>query len=119
MNTLKSMTPLQWLIVLLSLNSAIAGATAQLTDLFGAVAAHYIVSLVTFANTILGAFMVPLGGQNAQIHNVMAMPGIESIKVNTKANPTLAAIAVDENNEKIAPVAGADARISEIAKGAA
>src|SRR6266481_4416814 len=36
-----------------------------------------------------------------------------------KANPTLAAIAMDENNEKIAPVPGADARVSEIAKGAA
>lgn len=118
MDTLKNMTPLQWLILLLSFNSAVAGATAQLNDLFGAVVAHYIVSGVTFANTLLGAFMVPLGGQSAAIRNVLAMPGVEHVSVNAAANSTLAQAAVDATLGKIAPTPEAKAQVSQIAKGA-
>lgn len=101
METLKNMTPLQWLIILMSFNSAVVGATAQLNDLFGAAIAHYIVSGVTFANTLLGAFMVPFGGQSAMVKNVLAMPGVEKLMVNGNANTTLATIAVDPNIDKI------------------
>ncbi len=115
MQTLKNFTPIQWLIILLSLNSAIAGATAQLTDLFGASVAHYIVSAVTFANTILGAFMVPFTGQSAQIDAVRAMPGVEHIEINAMANATLAAKAMDKTMDKIAPTPEARDAVAKIA----
>lgn len=112
----KNITPIQWLIILLSVNSAVAGATAQLTDLFGAMVAHDIVSAVTFANTIIGAFMVPFTGQSAQIHQVLAMDGVEHIDVNAKANATLAQIAVDPTVNKIAPTQAAEAKVAQIAR---
>ena len=112
----KNITPIQWLIILLSLNSAIAGATAQLNDLFGAQVAHYIVSGVTFANTIIGAMMVPFTGQSAQIKQVLAMDGVEHIDVNSKANATLAQIAVDPAVDKIAPTQSAEAKVAQIAR---
>jgi|HubBroStandDraft_3_1064219.scaffolds.fasta_scaffold14720_3 hypothetical protein len=116
MNTLKNMTPIQWLVILLSVNSAVAGATAQLTDLFGAAVAHDIVSAVTFANTIIGAFMVPFTGQSAQIDQVLAMPGVEHIDVNRQANATLAQKAVDHAVDKISPVQADEAKVAQIAR---
>lgn len=119
MDTIKNMTPLQWLIILMSFNSAVVGATAQLTDLFGPSVAHTIVSAVTFANTLLGAFMVPFGGQSAMVKNVLAMPGVEHLSVNAQASPTLASIAVDPTITKIAATPETKAQVSQIAKGAA
>lgn len=118
-NTLKNVTPLQWLIILLSVNSAVAGATAQLTDLFGANAAHLVVSGVTFANTIIGALMVPFTGQGAMVRNVLAMDGVQHIDVNGSANATLAAIAIDPLVNKIAPTPGSVEKVTQTAKDAA
>lgn len=116
MATLRNLTPIQWLIILLSLNSAVAGATAQLTDLFGANVAHYIVSAVTFANTLLGAFMVPFTGQSAQIRQVLAMPGVENLTINRQANATLAQAAVDPTLSKIDAVEADKAKVAQIAR---
>lgn len=119
METLKNTTPLQWMIIFLSVNSAIAGASAQLTDLFGPHIAHYIVSAFTFANILIGAFMVPFTGQTAMVKSVLAMPGVERLTVNANSNPTLATIAVDPNVDKIAPKAEDLAKVIKIAQGAA
>lgn len=89
----------------------------QLTDLFGAGVAKTIVSVAALANSVLGAVMAVLTSQGSQVKDVLAMPGVERVEVNAMANKTLAAIAVQPNQAKIAPAAGAAPAVNAIAKG--
>ncbi len=57
--------------------------------------------------------------QEALVKAVAAMPGIDPLLVNAKANPTVAALAVDPANEKFAPAPGATAAVQAIARNAA
>lgn len=77
--------------------------TAQLTDLFGAVATKYIVSASSLLTSILGGVVGILFGQGNQIAAVQAMPGVEKITVNSQANAVLATLAVDPSQNKIEP----------------
>jgi len=95
MNTLKNVTPLQWLGILLVINGAMIGSTAQLTDLFGPHAVKIIVAVCSLGNSICGGVITFLSGQGSMVKNVLAMDGVQHIDVNANANPTLAAIAVD------------------------
>lgn len=106
---LKNLTPQQWFLVFLAALGVASGATAQLTDLFGPKIAHLVVTASSLASTLISAIMVPMTGQNAQIRAVDAMPGVQSIVVNEKANPTLAAVAVDPNSKVEATPAAAKA----------
>lgn len=90
-----NLTPLQVLGIILAVNGALIGATAQLTDLFGADVAKIIVSVAALGNSVLGGIITAISGQAAQIRNVAAMPGVERISVNTAATPVVAAAAVD------------------------
>lgn len=91
--------------------------TAQLTDLFGPVVAKSIVSVAALVNSILGGTLGVLTGQANIVKDVQAMDGVESIKVNSKANQTLAALAVDPLNDKIEAKAGNEGRVAAIAAG--
>lgn len=111
------LTPLQIIGIILVINGALIGSTAQLTDVFGIGAAKMIVSIASIANSIFGGIVTLISGQGSQVRNVLAMPGIEDVTVNAKANPTLAAIAVDPTEPKIAPTAAASHIVTETAKG--
>jgi hypothetical protein len=110
------LTPLQIIGIMLAINGGMIGATAQLTDLFGAIVAKDIVSIASIGNIILGSIVTTLSGQGAQIRNVLAMPGVETIRVNSQANQTLAAIAVDPLQPKIEASPGAAAQVAQTAK---
>lgn len=112
-----NLTPLQIIGIVLVINGALVGSSAQLTDLFGPVAVKYIVSIASIGNTVLGGIVSFLSGQGSQIKNVLAMPGVEKITVNSAANPTLAAIAVDPAVNKISPTPQSMDRVAETAKG--
>ena len=114
---LRSLTPAQWFGIVIAILSVLAGATAQLTDLFGAMHAHLIVTASNLLMTVLSSILVQMSGQSAQIRAVNDMPGVQTITVNEKANPTLAAIAVDPNSKVEATPAAAKA-VEATAKGA-
>lgn len=116
MNSLKNLTTLQWLGIVLVVNGALIGSTAQLTDLIGSHWAHVIVSVCSIGNSIFGGIVTLISGQGAQVLNVKAMDGIEKIDVNARANPTLAKIAMDPNEDKIAPTPAAQAQVAATAK---
>ena len=116
MNTLKGLTTLQWLGIILVINGALIGSTAQLTDLFGPIAVKYIVAAASLGNSIFGGIVTMISGQGSQVLNVKAMDGIEHIDVNAKANPILAKIAMDPNEGKIAPTPAAQAQVAATAK---
>lgn len=112
-----NLTPLQIIGIVLAVNGALTGATAQLTDLFGTVIAKDIVSLASLVSAILGGIITSISGQASQIKNVLAMPGVENINVNGQANLTLAAMAVDPSIDRIAPTSAAMQTVTETAKG--
>lgn len=118
METLKNMTLVQWIGIVIGLNSLLLGATPQLTVLFGAVAVPYIGAVAALGNGALGVFVTVIGGQGSQVRNVLAMPGVERIAVNEQANSTLASIAVDQTQNKIAPTPQAQAAVAKTANAA-
>ncbi len=95
----------------LSLTIGILGFVAtggtQLTDIFspfGSIApliVKEIVSLSGFISGVLGIVLTFTTGQSSQVRAVQDMPGVEKIVVNSKANQTLASMAVDPNQPKI------------------
>jgi hypothetical protein len=107
METLKNLTLVQWIGLMVGLNSLLMGATPQLTVLLGAAAVPYIIAIATLGNGALGVFGMVVGGQSSQVRNVLAMPGVEKISVNAEANQTLSAIAIDPAANKISPTAAA------------
>lgn len=103
METLKNLTLVQWIGIMVGLNSLLMGATPQLTVLFGTAAVPYIIAVATLGNGALGVFVTVVGGIGSQAANVAAMPGVDRIVVNRNAGPTLAGLAVDTDQPKIGP----------------
>jgi hypothetical protein len=114
-----NLTPLQILGIIVVINGALIGGTAQLTDIVGPQVAHIVVSVCSLGNSILGGLVTVFSGQGAQVRNVLAMPGVEHIDVNSSASPVLATIAVDPQQNKINPTPAAEARVTQTAKDAA
>lgn len=110
----------QWFLIIVSVLSAVAGATAQLTELFGAGPAQTIVTAATFANTIITAIMTPLVGNASMVKTVAALPGVSRVAVNEQASPAIAAVATDPAQPNVGPVTPeVRSTLQAIAKGAA
>ena len=113
-----NLTAIQWMAISVLVLGALSTSNAQLIDLFGPLTAKTIGSAAVLGTTILGAVLGFLGGQTGQLKAVQAMPGVDKIVVNEKANPTLAKAAVDEDNPKIEAKPSAQQVVSETAKDA-
>ena len=98
--------------------SVLMVSSAQLTDLMGPGVAKYIVTIAGLANMILQGITVALTTQSAQVKDVAAMPGVEKITVNASASPALATLAVDPNQNKVAPTLAAQTEVTATAKAA-
>ena len=108
----------QIISIVIAVLSVMAGSTAQLTDLFGPGIAKTIISVAGLCNTILSTVLAVISSQGAQVHDVLAMPGVEHIDVNAAANKTLAAIAIDPSVNKIAPTQAALQQVTQTAQAA-
>lgn len=107
---------LQWMLIVLSALSWASGATAQLTDLFGASAAHTIITVVTSLNGLITAVMTPLVGNISQIKNVASLEGVK-VRVTPAADSATAKLAVDPAQPNIGALDPADRpKLQEIAK---
>jgi len=80
--------------------------------------AKNVVSIAALVNTVLSSVMAVITSQGGIVRDVLAMPGIENIAVNGRANQTLAAIAIDPLSDKIAPTASAQAQVTRTAQAA-
>lgn len=116
---MNNVTPIQWFLILIAFLGALSGSTAQMTDLFGPTVAKDIASGASFLSGLISAILIPLNGQGSQVKSVRSMPGVEDIQVNRQANPTLAALAMDPNENKISVRPQDAAKVAEIAKAAA
>jgi len=93
--------------------------TAQLTDLFGAGIAKTVVSVAGLGNLILQSVMAAITGtlsQDAQVKQVLQMPGVERLRINKDASPALAAMAMDPAVDKISPMEGDRLVVAQTAK---
>lgn len=119
MQTLKNLTLLQWIGAVLVVNGALNGSLNELTDLFGSVWAHHVLSICTIGSAICGGLIMLFGGPGAMVKQVAAMPGVEAITVNANANQALAQIAVSNAPEaaKVEAIPTAVARVAATAKG--
>jgi len=112
-----NLTVNQWIAIIMAVLGVLNGATAQLTDLVGAGAAHLIVTLASLSTSILAAILAATSGQSNLVRAVQGMPGVEKIVVNKDANQTLASLAVDEAQPKIEALPSAEAKVTQTAKG--
>lgn len=112
-----NLTTGQYMAIVVFMLSATAGATAQLTPVFGPTVTGLIVSI---ANLIMTVVVTPIifvvTGQSSIVKAVQSMPGVDGITVNEKANKTLAQLAVDPAQAKIDVVPGAQAAVANTAK---
>lgn len=119
MNSLKNLTTVQWIGIVLGINGVLNGFTPQFTALFGPTAVAYIQLLTGIGSGVMGVVVTVLTGQTAQIQNVLNMPGVEKISVNGQANAALATLAVDKNVNKIGPTPAAETTVAATAAKAA
>lgn len=91
--------------------------TTQLTDLFGAGTAKTVTTVAGLINTLLSSIMAVITSQGSQVHDVLAMKGVEKIDINGEANKTLASIAIDPSINKISPTPAAMQAVTKTAEG--
>lgn len=110
-----TLTPKQWLAIIVAVLSAMAAATSQMTEIFGPTLAKSIMAGAGLLNTILSSILAILSSQTSLVKDVQAMPGVDKITVNAQANQTLATIATDPQNTKVEPTPGAAAAVQRTA----
>lgn len=124
----------QSLSIAIAILGVLVASTSQLDTLFGEAVTKSIVAASTLFMAALAGINTILQSQGNQIaaikemHTpevqemhvaaVQEMPGIDKIIVNSKANATLATMAVDMANPKIEPAPAAIAAVTAIAKAA-
>lgn len=110
--------PKQWFAIASGFVSSMITGAALLNPLFGETMALKIVAVLGISNLALNSIQTALTGQAQQVKDVAAMPGVEKITINANANPTLAAVAVDQNVDKVAPTRQDMDVVTQTAKGA-
>lgn len=114
---MNNITGKQWLQISGVFLSVVVASTANLTDLFGSGNAKLIVSAASLLNAFIQGVSVVLMSQGNIVKEVSLMPGVDPLKINAQANPTVAGLALDPAQAKIAPAAGAgDALRATVAK---
>lgn len=114
METLKNLTLVQWILIVIGLNSLFIASTPQLAVLFGEHAVPYIVALATLGNGALSVVGTVVGGIGTQALNVTAAGA--SIAVGPRASPALAVLAMDPKQNNIDAAPGERAAVAAIAK---
>lgn len=93
--------------------SVLMVSSAQLTDLLGPGIAKTIVTVAGLTNMLLQSITVALTSQGSTVKDVAAMQGVEKISVNAQANQTLSQIAMDPNQDKVAPTQAAQVDVEK------
>lgn len=110
MTSLKNITLVQWLAIVVAITAAVAGGATQLTDIFGSATSKIIVGLANLAGTIMSGVIAVLSGQSYIAQAVNNMKGVEYIGVNKDAPTFLAKMAVDPES-KVEPTEDATATV--------
>jgi hypothetical protein len=95
--------PKQWFQIISGSVSGLITGAALFQQLLGQEAALMVVASLGILNIVISSVGTALSGQAQLVKDVAAMPGVEKITVNAQANPTLAAVAVDQTVDKVSP----------------
>lgn len=112
-----SLTSKQWFQIVSGINGTLITSAALLQTLFGQDLTIKIVAVLGIFGIILNSVGAAVSGQANLVKDVAAMPGVESIKVNSSAGQALAAVAMDPAQDKVAPTSSAMQVVTETAKG--
>jgi hypothetical protein len=119
-----NLTSVQKITLAIAALGFLSGAGTQLTDIFSPlgsmapVVVKEIISISGFVSGFLSVVLYFASGQVAQLKAVQAMPGVESILLNSKANQTAAILALDPKQDKIEAIPAAKAAVEATAKAA-
>lgn len=116
---LKNLTAAQKIGLWIALLGVLNASTAQLTELIGASATHLLVSFISIASGMLGVLLSVVTSAGQQFLNVKGMQGVELMQVNAKADPQLAALAMDPNEPKVEAAPGTQRAVAATAAAAA
>lgn len=118
---LKQITTLQWMGIIILFNTTLLGGASQLGDLaLSPVAVKAILAAATLGNGFLGGLVTMFGGAATQLRTVSDLDGVEPIRLNAKAAPSLAAVAVDKEAPNVGAAASTTrSELQDIAKGTA
>lgn len=114
---MNNITSKQWFQIISGINGGLITGAALLQTLFGQDLTLKIVAGLGVMGIIINSVGTALSGQGALVKDVLAMPGVDKIDVNGRANTTLAAIAVDPAINNIAPTVAAMDKVTATAKG--
>ena len=108
----------QILSIVMVVLGVMTASTAQLTDLFGPTTTKAVIGLAGMLNSILAGILAIFNSQSGTLKDVQSMDGVDKIIVNSKANETLATLAVDPMQTKIEASSQATSAVVATAKGA-
>lgn len=109
--------PKQWIRIVSTVNGSLITGAAFFNQLFGDAMTLNIIAVLGLGQIVMSSLDTALSGQAGLVKDVLAMPGVEKISVNEKANPILAAVAVDPTVDKIAPIPSAQDIVTQTARG--
>lgn len=110
--------PKQWFQIVSGTVSGLMTSAALFQQLLGQETALLVVAALGIINVVISSVGTALSGQAQLVKDVAAMPGVEKITINQNANPTLAAVAVDQNVDKVAPTRQDMDIVTQTARGA-
>lgn len=114
-----NITSKQWFQIISGINGGLITGAALLQTLFGQDLTIKIVAVLGIIGIIINSIGTTFSGQANLVRDVRNMDGVQHIEVNEKASPTLAALAMDPTEPKIAPSQAAAGRVEAIAEGRA
>lgn len=98
----KNITTLQWIGIIILFNTTLLGGASQLGDLsLSPMAVKAILAAATLGNGFLGGLVTMFGGPGNMVRSVSAFDGVEPLKINERALPSVAAAAIDPSETKI------------------
>lgn len=104
---MNGVTSKQWFQIISGINGGLITGAALLQTLFGQDLTLKIVAVLGIIGIVINSVGTAVSGQGNLVKDVAAMPGVEKISVNAQANQTLSQLAVDKNQDKIAPTQAA------------
>jgi hypothetical protein len=105
----------QWFAILIVVASVLMVSTTQLNDIFGQSLAKKIIAVAGLMNGIFGGVLAVLTGQAQMVKDVSNMQGVETVKINAQANPTLARVALDKEVQNVEAASGDAVKLGVIA----
>jgi hypothetical protein len=110
------LTPSQWIAMAIGMLGVFAAGGTQLDLLIGVAASKAVSALCALTSAALAVPLGILTGQGNVLVQASNIKGVEPIKVNALADPSIAKIALDPANPQLDAKPGAEAAVNKLAQ---